>query len=733
MTGKTRVEYFFDPSLLINSRDESSLETPFKGKDNNTSTTSRSNASTPYRKDLTTALNDEAYVDPLLRGSKHLFMPCTIVKALDENAEFKGNGQPLAGPTLVKTSDGTLHKISDSSKLVPLMQDDYLGIDDVLHLPNVNEATLLHALRIRYKRDDIYTSAGPILISINPYKTLTFGNGESHYSDNRMMLYRKRTEFMDALPPHLFHVADRAYSALLASVDSVPRLEEEDAALVTENHFSAGTVRNQSIVISGESGAGKTEATKKIMQYLARITKRPNASNEIRSPDGKLVAALEDRVLSSNPLLETFGNARTLKNDNSSRFGKFIHIFFNIQRGSITGASISNYLLEKTRITHQIDGERNYHIFYQLLAGASEHMIEELGISKGISSFQYLGKREGSSKSKKDAVGFTETKECLARLGLSTMEQNIVFGIVAAVLHIGNIEFLEKETKGDDHDGQGENATVSDGSMPSLKKASELLGLEVSKVEEAMLTKMLSIGGKTIKKPQNVTQAIDKRDAFAKLTYSCLFLWLVERVNETLDQTSRDALNNPTIDGDEETTPRKRRILGNNSGFIGVLDIYGFEVFEINGFEQLLINYCNEKLQRHFNRHLFEVEQELYAAEGVDWTYITFNDNKPCLELIEGGGGTVGILNTLDDSWGGMGSSAENEVKFVAQLHKQFGGTAGATLKAKENLGHDFFVTPKFGNDRQFIIVHYAGEVCSGLVPLSITQIIIIILTTYPL
>ena len=134
MTGKTRVEYFFDPSLLINSRDESSLETPFKGKDNNTSTTSRSNASTPYRKDLTTALNDEAYVDPLLRGSKHLFMPCTIVKALDENAEFKGNGQPLAGPTLVKTSDGTLHKISDSSKLVPLMQDDYLGIDDVLHL-----------------------------------------------------------------------------------------------------------------------------------------------------------------------------------------------------------------------------------------------------------------------------------------------------------------------------------------------------------------------------------------------------------------------------------------------------------------------------------------------------------------------------------------------------------------------------------------------------------------------
>jgi myosin heavy subunit len=172
--------------------------------------------------------------------------------------------------------------------------------------------------------------------------------------------------------------------------------------------------------------------------------------------------------------------------------------------------------------------------------------------------------------------------------------------------------------------------------------------------------------------------------------------------------------------------------LSNSSGFIGVLDIYGFEVFDINGFEQFLINYCNEKLQRHFNRHLFEVEQQLYAAEGVDWTYITFNDNKPCLELIEGGGGTVGILNTLDDSWGGMGSATENEVKFVAQLHKQFGGAAGASLKSKENTGHDYFVTPKFGNDRQFIIVHYAGEVCTVMFPASQHKPHVSVLTLAP-
>jgi myosin heavy subunit len=197
-----------------------------------------------------------------------------------------------------------------------------------------------------------------------------------------------------------------------------------------------------------------------------------------------------------------------------------------------------------------------------------------------------------------------------------------------------------------------------------------------------------------------VALAADKRDALAKMTYSCLFLWLVQRVNETL-------FTDQMACGDN-----------NQSGFIGVLDIYGFECFEVNGYEQLLINYCNEKLQRHFNRHLFEVEQDLYASEGVDWTYITFNDNRPCLELIEGGGGTVGIINTLDDAWGGMGTSSEKDVKFVSHLHKLFGGISGVPASTSKKTrdegsdnGHKHFITPKFGNDRQFVIVHYAGEV----------------------
>lgn len=692
------MEYFFDPSLLI--PDERS-ETPFKSGANG-------NASTPYRKDLSTAF--DASEDPLMTGSKHLFMPCTIIKPLDSDGDDKGGiSEPIASPTLVKTSDGTLHKIRDSTKLVKLTSpDDYMGISDVLHLPNVTEASLVHTLRLRYRRDEIYTSAGPILLSINPYKMISFPNGESLYSEKVMLQYRKKTDFDQDLPPHLFQVADRAYSALLSSIHAGPHMDDEDPAFHTE----PGRIRNQSIIISGESGAGKTEATKYIMQYLARITKRPDASSEIRSPDGKMIAALEDRVLSSNPLLESFGNARTLRNDNSSRFGKYIHIYFSTETGTITGASISNYLLEKTRITHQTEGERNYHIFYQLLAGAGDEMLSELGLSAGVKGFQYLGNRE-AQKSKRDANGFVETKECLTRIGLSLEDQRTVFSIAAAVLHLGNIMFEEKGDEADeDKHSEPDNAKISEDSRDSLKKACELLGLDEEKVSEAILTKLLTIGGKTIHKNQSAAQAAEKRDAFAKLTYSCLFLWLVHRVNETFKQDGGAMSDDDSVDDKVQTG-------SNQTGFIGVLDIYGFETFEVNGYEQLLINYCNEKLQRHFNRHLFEVEQDLYASEGVDWTYITFNDNRLCLELIEGGAGTVGILNTLDDAWGGMGTESEKDVKFVSQLHKLFGSTGSPTKSTKKKkkknsanpTSHKHYVTPKFGNDRQFIIVHYAGDV----------------------
>ena len=673
-------------------------------------------------------------------------MPCTVVKDIefDDDDDNKKIGEV---PALVKTSDGQLHKISDRKKLVALTApEDYDGIPDVLHLPNVTEASLLHALRVRYNRDEIYTSAGPILMSVNPYKPITLKDGEDLYSEARMLLYRNSTSNSmnsNALPCHLFQVADRAYGSLLASVmsnDIESHMEEEDAMLMMEKDHEqkrkSHVIRNQSVIISGESGAGKTEATKKIMQYLARVTKEktPSKSPKKAKDEEENVktdttsSTLEDRVLSSNPLLESFGNARTLKNDNSSRFGKFIKISFNTESGSIVGASISNYLLEKTRITAQIEGERNYHIFYQLFSGADDATLAKFKLEDGIAAFRYLGNRATALKSRRDAEAFVETMACLEQVGLGENEKSEVLGIIAAVLHIGNINF-EVDKNGDNHSG-GENAKMMESSAESLKIACSLLGLDETKVSEAMLTKLLSVGGKTIHKPQDVAQASDKRDAFAKLVYSSLFVWLVTRINTTLAsdgaltkiEAEKDAIFSP------KQSPYKPPV---PTGFIGVLDIYGFENFDMNGFEQLLINYANEKLQRHFNRHLFEVEQSLYSSEGVDWTYITFNDNRLCLELIEGGGGNVGILSTLDDC--GMGNTTDRDVNFLAQLHQKFGGVKGASntngsfgnssggskKKKKKNkspapkqpVRHPNYMNPKFGNDRDFVVIHYAGEV----------------------
>jgi myosin heavy subunit len=726
VTGKAKVEYFFDPTLVFDSDSNDNSLTP---------------ARTPNKRRAADENDDSA-----LFTSKHLFMPCSIVKEIEVDEDEKVEGEV---PVLVKTSDGLLHNIRDKNQLTQLVSpDDYTGIPDVLHLPNVTEASLLHALRVRYKRDEIYTSAGPILMSVNPYKSITLPGGEDIYSDARMLLYRNASKGIagletptknassssdKALPCHLFQVADRALNSLLSSVMNTeiePHMEEEDAMIMMEKDHDQKrknhVVRNQSVIISGESGAGKTEATKKIMQYLARVTKVKGSDKkekgETKSNGINTMASLEDRVLSSNPLLESFGNARTLKNDNSSRFGKFIKISFNTKTGGIVGATISNYLLEKTRITTQIEGERNYHIFYQFFSAADEATLQKFGLENGIASFRYLGNR-ATLKSRRDVSGFTETMTCLSQIGLSDSEKDDVLGIIAAVLHIGNIDFELDKSDDEGHSGTGEKAKMTPSSEASLKKACALLGLDEENVSEAMLTKLLSVGGKTIHKPQDVAQACDKRDALAKLVYSSLFTWLVSKVNATL--ASQDAV---TAEPGFSPPPVKYNL--DPTGFIGVLDIYGFENFDHNGFEQLLINYANEKLQRHFNRHLFEVEQNLYSSEGVDWTYISFNDNKPCLELIEGGGGNVGLLSTLDDC-GGMGTAAERDVNFLAQIHQKFGGAKGASnsnndatlgkhkkkkkksvsSSPKENEAHQNFIMPKFRQDREFIVIHYAGEV----------------------
>jgi myosin heavy subunit len=716
VTGKVTCEYYFDPSLILQEGGAKTPKLMNSGRESFSATSSMAFKESPS-----------------FFQSKYLYVPCTIIKPLIDGesspslqlppptappvnipsntggqskkkkkkkgksnssdgpvfkavesepvaATISSPNQPYAGPTLLKTSDGVLHKISDSSVLIPLRAADYTGVADVLHLPYVSEAALLHTLRLRYKRDEIYTKAGQILISINPYKNISMQPGnESIYSERVMQMYRDYYRSGGSFlrqsepAPHLFQVADRAYTALMDSIHGGSVDLDDPSEVSASDPQHSLPVRNQSIIIAGESGAGKTEATKIIMKYLANITRHKSSNAAVA------VETLEHRVLSSNPLLETFGNAQTLRNNNSSRFGKFIHIYFSCVTGTITGAAISNYLLEKTRITDQVEGERNYHIFYQLLSGPAEEIVQHLGLNEGMECFRYLGnQRSESYLTASDTKAFQETVSCLTSIGLSEQEQQSVFAMAAAVLHLGNIQFEENNCS--------DIAKVSERSVPSLHKACELLGLSVDQVTEAILTKIIVVNGKPIHKPQNVALAEDKRDALAKMTYSNLFLWLVNCVNEKL--------NDGTSHTGSFTDPQ---------GFIGVLDIYGFECFEVNGFEQMLINYCNEKLQRHFNRHLFEVEQELYSNEGVDWSYITFNDNRLCLELIEGGTGSVGILQTLDDAWAGMGTVDKKDMKFLKQILDKFGGS--------ETDVHPHFVASKFSTDRGFTIVHYAGEV----------------------
>eukprot|EP00957_Ditylum_brightwellii_P211325 15366044-Ditylum_brightwellii.AAC.1 len=534
VTGKAKVEYYFDPTLVLPSDDGagSQTQTPFKGGVFSTEGTSASAAD-----------------DDILYKSRHLFFPCTIVKTLDDDGADvnKGNGDNAVS-ALVKTSDGMLHKISDSTKLIRLTSpEDYYGMCDVLHLPHVTEASLLHTLRLRYNRDDIYTSAGPILISINPYKSVAQG-GKDLYSEDQMMQYRTSSakcehslHTEDNLPPHLFGVADRSYSALMGldKKEFEPTLEEEDALLGMDNsqgRANHNPVLDQSIIISGESGAGKTEATKKIMQYLARITKKSlNPLASPAKPESK-EATLEDRVLSSNPLLESFGNARTLRNDNSSRFGKFIKIAFSTKSGAI------------------------------------------LDLDKGMSAFRYLGNRD-SNKNRGDVRGFSETKECLSRIGLDEEDQSAIFSTVAAVLHLGNIVFEEIGSDEDESGTHNENARISDASSESIDKACALTGLEKDKVVDAMLRKVIIVGGKTIHKPQNVVQASDKRDALAKLLYSGLFQWLVDRINSTIIAASDTTSRSDSFMGYENASPSKHN-LTQDTASIGVLDIYGFEHFD---------------------------------------------------------------------------------------------------------------------------------------------------------
>ncbi|KAL2946237.1 hypothetical protein AAZX31_20G002600 [Glycine max] len=494
------------------------------------------------------------------------------------------------------------------------------GVEDMTRLAYLHEPGVLQNLHVRYAMNEIYTYTGNILIAVNPFQRLP------HLSATSTMAKYKGAAFGEQ-SPHPFAIASSAYSKMI---------NEETS---------------QSILVSGESGAGKTESTKMLMHYLAFLGGR--AATEGRS--------VEQQVLESNPVLEAFGNAKTVRNNNSSRFGKFVEIQFD-QKGRISGAAIRTYLLERSRVCQVSDPERNYHCFYMLCAAPQEDVDKyKLGNPR---KFHYLNQSncielDGLDDSKE----YLATKRAMEVVGINSDEQDAIFRIVAAVLHLGNIEFV----KG------GEDET--DSSQPKdekshfhLKIAAELLMCDEKSLEDSFCKRVMVTRGDTITKSLDPNAAALSRDALAKIVYSRLFDWIVDKINNSIGQ-------------DPDST-----------NLIGVLDIYGFESFKTNSFEQFCINLTNEKLQQHFNQHVFKMEQEEYTKEEIDWSYIEFVDNQDVLDLIEKKPG--GIIALLDEA-----------CMFPRSTHETFAEKLYQTFKDNKR-----FSKPKLSRT-DFTINHYAGDV----------------------
>lgn len=542
------------------------------------------------------------------------------------------------------------------NQVFPAEEDSKKDVEDNCSLMYLNEATLLHNIKVRYSKDRIYTYVANILIAVNPYFDIP-----KIYSSDTIKSYQGKS--LGTMPPHVFAIADKAFRDM-----KVLRM-------------------SQSVIVSGESGAGKTENTKFVLRYL---TESYGTGQDI-----------DDRIVEANPLLEAFGNAKTVRNNNSSRFGKFVEIHFN-EKSSVVGGFVSHYLLEKSRICVQGKEERNYHIFYRLCAGASEDIREKLHLGSP-DNFRYLNRgctryfanketdkqisqnrkspeylKAGSLKDPllDDHGDFIRMCTAMKKIGLGDEEKLDLFRVVAGVLHLGNIDFEEAgSTSG--------GCNLKNKSTQSLEYCAELLGLDqddlrVSLTTRVMLTTAGGTKGTVIKVPLKVEQANNARDALAKTVYSHLFDHVVNRVNQCFPfETS--------------------------SYFIGVLDIAGFEYFEHNSFEQFCINYCNEKLQQFFNERILKEEQELYQKEGLGVNEVHYVDNQDCIDLIEAK--LVGILDILDEE---NRLPQPSDQHFTSAVHQKHKDHFRLTIPRKSKLA----VHRNLRDDEGFIIRHFAGAVC---------------------
>lgn len=508
--------------------------------------------------------------------------------------------------------------------LPPLRNPDILiGSNDLTCLSYLHEPSVLYNLRIRFlKHQQIYTWCGIVLVAINPFTDLEI------YGEDTIQMYHTNLANLAQMDPHIYAVAEDAFT----------KLERNNI--------------NQSVIVSGESGAGKTVSAKFAMRYFASIA--GSDSN------------IETRVLASNPIMEAIGNAKTVRNDNSSRFGKYIQILFDRRNRHIMGGNMRTYLLEKSRVTYQGVGERNFHIFYQLCSYANQNRLDYLGLSNDQRQFVYLGSNEPTAYD-----DMTRFLEALDTLGFSAKQRDKLFAVIAAILHGGNIMFQRRQQDDD------ESCTLANReSLDSLQTFCRLLDLNESSTLKWLTSRLLKTGGhEIIATPLNAQMAQYGLEALLKFIYEKLFLWIVSMINQSLGPIST------------------QQSIVKEYQFIGVLDIYGFEHFENNSFEQFCINYANEVLQQQFNWHVFKLEQDEYVREGIDWQFITFTDNQPVIDLIESK--PIGILCLLDEE---CRMPQGNDRTWCSKLYKQI--TIG-----------DVFKKPKFNFQTSFIIEHFADVV----------------------
>ncbi|GAX27212.1 hypothetical protein FisN_13Lh232 [Fistulifera solaris] len=596
---------------------------------------------------------------------------------------------------------------------------------DLINLTHLHEPAVVESLQHRFNANQIYTSTGPVLLAINPFKNI-----RGMYGETIQKTYWEKAEMKKAteLAPHIYGIADASYRDMLRALED-------------------STPANQSILVSGESGAGKTVTTKFVMKYLAALSQRsaeirtqdkrayqkvaeqkqhatspkrissaitkafekpngfalskspfkkrfsrPNvAVNEAASTTNELVNvttlsstsqnSIEAIVLQSNPILESFGNARTIRNDNSSRFGKFIEIQFS-PNGQLVGANIETYLLEKVRICRQLPGERNFHVFYELLHERDElprlYFIAHTALPedfKLLSSSATYGRRDGVS----DAETYRGLRAALAAMGFTLEEMQSVFGVTAAIMHASNLNFIDT----------GDDTSALDENNVHLQPVCHLFGVTEEELNAALTSFTITAGRSQVQRAMNAEQAEKGLQALLKTTYGALFTYLVQRINESIAFRKRK-------NGNEETTGErdlKSSILG-PAAKIGVLDIFGFESFQTNSFEQLCINFCNEALQQQFNAFVLKNEQAIYEKEGIEWSFIEFPENQDVLDLIEKRG--TGIFSILDDQCRAPGPS---DKAFAINLYNQCKGLPrfSASRKQTANL--------------QFAVSHYAGPV----------------------